>query len=236
MDAWFVRVAATVGRPLVLMAALSMSAPGEYQLAVMAGWSPAVAWLMPVTISVYAAVAAAVAVMTGRMSALVGAGTALALALGAQVVAHLISAGYLASSSQLVAAVSAVPPVVVAHLLHLATVPRKAVAGASGTTPASTATTTTTAATGAGPAPETAGTGRGGIDPEDIGSEDTGPGTGATVPAPVVPGRRTPTADEVRAAVTVLAADGRTVTGQDLADHFGVSARTGRRYLSLAAV
>lgn len=39
-----------------------------------------------------------------------------ALALSAQVVAHVISAGYAGSSAYLVAAVSAVPPVVVAHM------------------------------------------------------------------------------------------------------------------------
>ncbi|WP_181860737.1 hypothetical protein [Streptomyces diacarni] len=40
--------------------------------------------------------------------------------MAAQVVAHLIAAGFMASGPLLVAATSAVPPVVVAHLLHLA--------------------------------------------------------------------------------------------------------------------
>ncbi|MFI0940907.1 transfer protein spdA [Streptomyces sp. NPDC021020] len=41
-----------------------------------------------------------------------------------------------------------------------------------------------------------------------------------------------PTDDDIRAAVTVLESrHGRPLTGAALADHFGVSARTGRRYL-----
>ena len=41
-----------------------------------------------------------------------------------------------------------------------------------------------------------------------------------------------PTDDDIRAAVTVLESrHGRPLTGQHVADHFGVSARTGRRYL-----
>ncbi|MFI6358871.1 hypothetical protein ACIBJF_41165 [Streptomyces sp. NPDC050743] len=54
------------------------------------------------------------------MSARIGAGFALALALAAQVTAHLIASGYAHSNAVLVAATSAVPPVVVAHMLHLA--------------------------------------------------------------------------------------------------------------------
>lgn len=43
---------------LVLAGALAMSAPGEYDLAVVAGWAPTVAWGMPVVVSVYGAVVA----------------------------------------------------------------------------------------------------------------------------------------------------------------------------------
>jgi hypothetical protein len=49
---------------------------------------------------------------------------------------------------------------------------------------------------------------------------------------PVTP----PSAADVRSAMASLAADhGRPVTGRMLADHFRVSERTGRRYLSMAA-
>jgi hypothetical protein len=45
-----------------------------------------------------------------------------------------------------------------------------------------------------------------------------------------------PRVADIRAAMDVIAsANGRPVTGPMLADHFGVSARTGRRYLALAA-
>ncbi|WP_147266716.1 hypothetical protein [Streptomyces diacarni] len=48
---------------------LAMSAPGEYALAVEAGWSQTVAWLMPVVVSVYAAVAAVIAATRPKGSA-----------------------------------------------------------------------------------------------------------------------------------------------------------------------
>ncbi|MGW9134799.1 hypothetical protein [Streptomyces sp. NPDC055681] len=49
---------------------------------------------------------------------------------------------------------------------------------------------------------------------------------------PVTP----PTAEDVRAAMASLTAEtGRPVTGRMLADHYSVSERTGRRYLSMAA-
>ncbi len=44
---WYARAVSAVGRPAVLLAALAMSAPGEYRLAVLAGWSGWVAALMP---------------------------------------------------------------------------------------------------------------------------------------------------------------------------------------------
>ncbi|MBZ6088976.1 helix-turn-helix domain-containing protein [Streptomyces olivaceus] len=44
-----------------------------------------------------------------------------------------------------------------------------------------------------------------------------------------------PTAEDIKAAIAVLTAKhGKPVTGQLLAAHFGVSDRTGRRYLALA--
>jgi hypothetical protein len=43
-----------------------------------------------------------------------------------------------------------------------------------------------------------------------------------------------PKPDHVRAVIAELTSAGRPVTGQALADHYGVSARTGRRYLRVA--
>jgi hypothetical protein len=47
---------------------------------------------------------------------------------------------------------------------------------------------------------------------------------------PVTP----PKPDHVRAVIAEMTSAGRPVTGQAIADHYGVSPRTGRRYLSLA--
>jgi hypothetical protein len=45
----------------------------------------------------------------------------------------------------------------------------------------------------------------------------------------------TPDPATLRAVMAALSAGGRKVSGRDLAEHFGVSDRTGRRYLALAA-
>jgi MerR HTH family regulatory protein len=123
---WYARWATQYGRPLTLFAAIAMAAPGEYQLARMAGWSPWVAWLMPLVISVYAASSAALAASRPkgqRSSAVIGSGFALLLALAAQVVAHLLTSGDVIRTWWLIAITSAIPPAVVAHVLHLAAVP-----------------------------------------------------------------------------------------------------------------
>lgn len=117
------------GRPIVLAVALLMCAPGEYHLARAAGWSQQFAYGMPVVLSAYAGIAAAVASTRrrgdrGRWSAILGACLALGLAMAAQVVSHLIGTGHLAASQAwLVAVTSLVPPAVVGHLLHLAATP-----------------------------------------------------------------------------------------------------------------
>ncbi|MFI5664614.1 helix-turn-helix domain-containing protein [Streptomyces sp. NPDC051684] len=117
------------GRPVVLAVALLMCAPGEYHLARAAGWSEQFAYGMPVVLSAYAGIAAAVASTRrsgdrGRWSAILGACLALGLAMAAQVVSHLIGTGHLAASQAwLVAVTSLVPPAVVGHLLHLAATP-----------------------------------------------------------------------------------------------------------------
>ncbi|MFJ2301842.1 hypothetical protein [Streptomyces sp. NPDC087787] len=210
----YARIAATSGRPVVLLAALAMSAPGEYRLAMLAGWTPSVAALMPLVLSAYAAVAAVMAATCpDSRSAKVGAGMALALALTAQVTAHLIMAGYMSVGPVLVAAVSAVPPLVAGHLMHLATV---------GRTPSDAVPDSATANESAmvANAPQTA---------EETAMPES---------APVMSGQRpplTPPSPEViRTAVAKLSADGRKVTGPMLAEHFRVSDRTGRRYLAMA--
>ncbi|WKU46756.1 hypothetical protein Q3V23_23320 [Streptomyces sp. VNUA116] len=126
---WYARSVFTGGRPLVLVAALVMSVPGEIRMAQIAGWQGWVTWLMPVCVSAYAACAAVISEvrrrldLPGRVTATIGAGAALGLALSAQVVAHLIDRGYMTTSAVLVAVVSSVPPLVVAHMLHMAAAP-----------------------------------------------------------------------------------------------------------------
>ncbi|NUS14547.1 MAG: hypothetical protein HOY69_24635 [Streptomyces sp.] len=103
-----------------------MSAPAEYHLARGAGFGDPYAYGMPLVLSSYAGIAAVVAAnrpkgSRGRVSAIIGAGSALALAMGAQIIGHLVSTGYMnGHSAWLVSGVSAVPPLVVGHLLHLA--------------------------------------------------------------------------------------------------------------------
>jgi hypothetical protein len=125
------------GRPIVLAVALLMSIPGEIHLAEVAGWGLFstglghinMATLMPVCVSVYAACSAVIADVAKRLhlpnrkSALVGAIVALALALAAQDISHLIQLNYMHTGWVLVAAVSAIPPLVAAHMLHMAAAP-----------------------------------------------------------------------------------------------------------------
>ncbi|MCX4576546.1 helix-turn-helix domain-containing protein [Streptomyces sp. NBC_01571] len=117
------------GRPVVLGVALLMCAPGEYHLAETAGWADPFSYGMPVVLSAYAGIAAAVASTRrrgdrGRWSAIIGACLALGLAMAAQVVSHLITTGHvIADQPVLIAVTSLVPPAVVGHLLHLAASP-----------------------------------------------------------------------------------------------------------------
>ncbi|MEU1008180.1 helix-turn-helix domain-containing protein [Streptomyces sp. NPDC005890] len=120
------------GRPIVLGVALLMCAPGEYHLAHNAGWGDPFTYGMPVVLSAYAGIAAAVASTRrrgdrGRWSAIIGAFLALSLAMAAQVVSHLISTRHLVADQPLLIAItSLVPPAVVGHLLHLAATPSDA--------------------------------------------------------------------------------------------------------------
>lgn len=126
---WYARTAATSGRPFVLATALLMCVPAERQIAKTAGWHDPYATGMPLALSAYAGIAAVVAGnrprgTRGRFSAVAGAAIAIILALAAQVTSHLISTGHMnPNQAWLVAVVSAVPPAVAAHILHLAATP-----------------------------------------------------------------------------------------------------------------
>jgi len=134
---WAVRQARKHGQTTVLYAALALSAPGEYALAEMAGWDARVAWLMPAVLSLYAAISASVAKAqktTARelvgtpqekeakrrsRSATWGALVALFMATAAQVAEHVLTTGATGARAWVVIIVSAVPPLVAAHVLHI---------------------------------------------------------------------------------------------------------------------
>ncbi|MFJ6636634.1 hypothetical protein ACIQMR_35500 [Streptomyces sp. NPDC091376] len=148
---WHVRAARKHGQTAVLYAALALSAPGEYELAIMAGWDESVAWLMPAVLSLYAAIGASVsksqkeaarnAVGTPleaeakrrSRNATWGALLALFMATAAQIAEHVLTTGATGARALVVIVVSAVPPLVAAHVLHIdpptelpADVPREA--------------------------------------------------------------------------------------------------------------
>lgn len=139
---WWVRATTSAGRPAVLASALIMSAPAEYHLARAAGFGRPYAYGMPLVLSSYAGIAAVVAASRtkgtpGRWSAILGAALALLLAMAAQIVGHLLTTGHMrADSWLLVAVVSAVPPLVVGHLLHLAAAPTSSAPAAAQDAPA----------------------------------------------------------------------------------------------------
>lgn len=126
---WYLKFVLRVAIPAACLAALYLSIPGEIAMARTAGWSENYAYAMPVCVSVYALAAAAIAAyrrkmqLPGQWTALIGAAMALVLAMCAQSIAHLISQDYMGTSAVLVVAVSCVPPVVVAHLMHMAETP-----------------------------------------------------------------------------------------------------------------
>jgi hypothetical protein len=126
---WYIKGILYVALPAACIAALYLSIPGEVDLARTAGWSEHYAPAMPVCLSVYALSAGAIATyrrkaeLPGQVTALVGSLMALLLAMSAQSISHLIEQDYMNSSALLVVAVSCVPPLTIAHLVHMAETP-----------------------------------------------------------------------------------------------------------------
>jgi hypothetical protein len=129
---WYIKAVLYVAIPAACAAALYLSIPGEIALAKTAGWSHRYAPAMPVCLSVYAAAAGAISgyrkalKLPGQKTALIGGVMALALAMSAQSISHLIEQGYMETSAKLVVAVSCIPPLVIAHLIHMAETPSQA--------------------------------------------------------------------------------------------------------------
>ncbi|MYX26100.1 hypothetical protein GTY75_05355 [Streptomyces sp. SID8381] len=126
---WYIKAVLRIALPAACLAALYLSIPGEVALAKTAGWSEHYAPAMPVCLSVYALAAGAISQyrrkmqLPGERTALVGGVMALLLAMGAQSISHLIEQTYMGTSRGLVVAVSCVPPLVIAHLIHMAETP-----------------------------------------------------------------------------------------------------------------
>lgn len=129
---WWVSLLTDAGRPIVAVVVLIMCAPGEHHLGRLAGWNDELAWGMAAVLAAYAGIAAAVASKRpqgapGRTSAVVGAWLSLAAAMTAQALSHAIVTGHIDTQPRvplwLVLSVSAVPPLVFGHLLHLAATP-----------------------------------------------------------------------------------------------------------------
>ncbi|MER6102441.1 hypothetical protein ABT115_08940 [Streptomyces sp. NPDC001832] len=126
---WYLKGILYVALPAACLAALYLSIPGEVALAKTAGWSEHYAPAMPVCLSVYALSAGAIATyrrkmrLPGQMTALLGSLMALILAMSAQSISHLIEQSYMTTSALLVVAVSCVPPLTIAHLVHMAETP-----------------------------------------------------------------------------------------------------------------
>jgi len=124
-DPWWVTLMLDVGRPSVAVMILTMCAPGEHYLGVMAGWSSSLAWLTPATLTAYAGIGAVVATKRpqgapGRATAVAGAILSILLAMTAQPVAHLYEQ-HLITGHRLILTVivSCIPAAVFGHLLHL---------------------------------------------------------------------------------------------------------------------
>ncbi|MFF4528195.1 hypothetical protein ACFY1P_02885 [Streptomyces sp. NPDC001407] len=217
---WYAYVVGAV----VLVVALAMSAPGEYQLARAAGWDEWVAAGMPVCMSVYTAFAVWFVETRrkgekGRGTAIVGAILALGMTLSGQVVAHWISAGYMESSMALTAAVSSVPSIVVGHVAHMIIRAARPEMAAQ---------------------PHVAEQDLQDQQNEPTVDEPVQPTLDGDTPVDEVaqararrrPGRPGPSLDELRAAAMRIKAEGQKVTGPALAKALGRDRRQGSRYLA----
>lgn len=120
-----------IGLPIALIAAELLSFPNLHSLAQIAGWNTLLAWLLPVALDVYMTVSAEVwqhLPETHPIGKAAGRNARFALALteGGNALNHLATAQGNPSHLTLVLAVSALPPLVVARLMRLASfLPKK---------------------------------------------------------------------------------------------------------------
>lgn len=200
---------------VTLAAALGMSAPAEINLANEAGFHSWTAFGAPAVLSLYSIIAALAAAFSekgtkAKKTAMAASVAAVSIAMGAQVVSHLISSGYMSSGPWLVALISSVPALSAAHLLHvIALVP-------SNTDELYEAIDAELEKEGQEhddmvEAHE--------MTPEGAKPKKTG-------------GRRKVSLDQVREFMNELDVVGESVTSQKVADRFDVSLATGNRYMN----
>jgi hypothetical protein len=124
-DPWWVTLMLDLGRPAVAVMILTMCAPGEHYLGMMAGWTRGMAWLTPASLTAYAGISAVVATKRpkdapGHKTAVTGAVLSIGLAMAAQPVAHLYQQGLITGHRfALTIVVSVIPAAVFGHLLHM---------------------------------------------------------------------------------------------------------------------
>ena len=92
-------------RWVALIAAALLTAYGEFELATLVGFTPWLAWLLPIGLDVYAYCAFAIDRRADVLAALI-------LMISCQALAHLLAIGIIPAHWALVVAVSAVPPVI----------------------------------------------------------------------------------------------------------------------------
>lgn len=220
MTPLYARLTAALSKPLVLISALIISVPAEVQLARSSGFENGFEYLMPLTLSLYSAASAVIAAnrprgSKGRVSAIVGSGIALGMALSAQVVGHLISSGYMTSGPVLVSLVSSVPALAAGHMLHLGSMPK-----------------TTVGVNDQEPGHEN--------QEEPVNGSETDQDETETI-APAAPrkkrsqSRSKPSLALIKETAKAIESSGKRVSGPALAKALGVSDRSGYRYMKTLA-
>ncbi|MET7976711.1 transfer protein spdA [Streptomyces mirabilis] len=191
---------------------MAISFAVERDLALSHGVPVSVAPAVPVAIDLFMIWA----VRTGRDVAL-----AVAVAVAANVAGVLTSESLSAVSTWVAAGLHAVFPITVFRM-HRTVRPADSL----------TATSADTETSERPRVPQTAGQSLTEWPDADLWQDFADSGPDAEDDSPVTP----PSVEDVRAALAVLGSrNGRPVTGRMMADHFGVSERTGRRYLAMAA-
>jgi hypothetical protein len=203
------RALVLAGIGIVILAAGILSFSALRRLGISAGWNPALAALLPVSIDVYALISTVSWLVLAegaedRKRSGINASVAVSLSVVGNGIEHLNVFHVLAIGWPVVIAVSAIPPVVMALSVHLA-VRFLAETEETQTVPAVTAETMT--------------------DNGENGPETAAKDGWKTLPEPVKMSR-------VKAATERLRAEGKPITGASLAGMLGTTDRTGRNYLA----